>query len=90
MQRYNTERINGLKSRSPGQAFALTPVQKEEGGQSMVQGPDSAVHKAARWRCADLRAEVARRCSVALHQSTIGTWLRDPRTNIQILEIPAT
>jgi hypothetical protein len=32
-------------------------------------------HKVVRWRCVDLRAEVARRFSVDVHESTIGKWL---------------
>ena len=41
----------------------------------MVRGPDPDIHKVVRWRCADLRAEVARRWSVEVHESTIGKWL---------------
>lgn len=41
----------------------------------VVNGPDPAVHKVVRWRYGDLRAEVARRWSVEVHESTIGTWL---------------
>ena len=29
-----------------------------------------------RWRCLDLRQEVARRFDVEVHESTIGKWLR--------------
>lgn len=29
-----------------------------------------------RWRCLDLRDEVARRFEVTVHESTIGKWLR--------------
>ena len=41
----------------------------------VLQGPDPAVHKVTRWRCADLREEVARRYDVSVHESTIGKWL---------------
>ena len=37
--------------------------------------PDPAMHNVVRWRCADLRAEVARRWSIDVHESTIGAWL---------------
>jgi transposase len=30
-----------------------------------------------RWRCVDLLAEVKRRFSVEVHESTIGKWLRE-------------
>ena len=76
VHRYNAEGIDGLKSRkSPGRAPALTAAQKAELRDLVVQGPDPAVHKVVRWRCADLRAEVARRWSVEVHESTIGAWL---------------
>lgn len=76
VHRYNTEGIEGLKSRkSPGRAPALTAAQKAELRDLVIQGPDPAVHKVVRWRCADLRAEVARRWSVEVHESTIGVWL---------------
>jgi transposase len=41
----------------------------------VIAGPDPVVHKVTRWRCADLRAEVARRWSIEVHESTIGAWL---------------
>jgi transposase len=41
----------------------------------VVQGPDPTIHKVTRWRCADLRDEVARRFEVSVHESTIGKWL---------------
>ena len=78
VHRYNAEGITGLKSRkSPGRVPALTAAQKAELRELVIQGPDPAVHQVVRWRCADLRAEVARRWSVAVHESTIGAWLGD-------------
>ena len=76
VHRYNTDGIEGLKSRkSPGRAPFLTEAQKAELRDLVIKGPDPAVHKVVRWRCADLRAEVARRWSVEVHESTIGAWL---------------
>lgn len=76
VHRYNAEGIEGLKSRkSPGRAALLSEAQKAELRALVIQGPDPSIHKVVRWRCADLRAEVARRWSVAVHESTIGTWL---------------
>jgi len=76
VHRYNAEGIAGLKSRkSPGREPALTAAQKAEVRALVIQGPDPAIHKVVRWRCADLRAEVARRWSVVVHESTIGVWL---------------
>ena len=76
VHRYNDEGIEGLKSRSaPGRAPALTDAQMAELKALVIQGPDPATHKVVRWRCLDLRAEVARRFSVEVHESTIGKWL---------------
>lgn len=76
VHRFNAEGIDGLKSRkSPGREPFLTAAQKAELRELVIQGPDPAVHKVVRWRCADLRAEVTRRWSVEVHESTIGAWL---------------
>jgi transposase len=76
VHRYNEAGIEGLKSRtSPGREPYLTAQQKAELRALVLQGPDPAVHKVVRWRCADLRDEVARRWQVEVHENTIGGWL---------------
>lgn len=56
VHRYNAGGIDGLKSRkSPGQDPFLTVAQKAELRALVIAGPDPAVHKVVRWRCADLR-----------------------------------
>ena len=76
VHRYNDDGIDGLKSRSaPGRAPALNEAQMAELKALVMQGPDPARHKVVRWRCVDLRAEVARRFEVEVHESTIGKWL---------------
>jgi putative transposase len=76
VHRYNAEGVDGLTSRkSPGREPFLTEQQRAELRDLVVRGPDPAIHKVVRWRCADLRAEVARRWSVEVHESTIGKWL---------------
>ena len=76
--RYNAEGIAGLKSRSsPGREPFLTPAQKVELRELVIQGPDPEVNKVVRWRCVDLRAEVARRWFVEVHESTIAKWLNE-------------
>lgn len=76
VHRYNAAGIDGLKSlQSPGPPTALTAEQMAELRSLVVQGPDPAIHKVTRWRCADLRDEVARRFEVSVHESTIGKWL---------------
>ena len=76
VHRYNAAGIDGLKSlQSPGPPPALTAEKMVELRSLVVHGPDPAIHKVTRWRCADLREEVARRFEVSVHESTIGKWL---------------
>src|ERR1051326_4863181 len=42
----------------------------------VVDGPDPEKHDVVRWRCADLRAEIAERYAVAVHERTVGKLLR--------------
>ena len=80
VHRTNAAGIAGLKSRkSPGATPSLTAAQMAELKTMVVKGPDPAVHKVVRWRCRDLRAEVARRFAVEVHESTIGKWLHQLR-----------
>ena len=44
----------------------------------VLNGPDPSQHNVVRWRCVDLRAEVARRFAVTVREGTIGKWLRKP------------
>jgi transposase len=76
VHRYNDAGIAGLQSRkSPGRAPALDAAQRAELRQLVVDGPDPERDEVARWRCADLRDEVAHRFDVEVHESTIGKWL---------------
>jgi len=76
VHRYNMAGVDGLKSRkSPGRMPLLTEAQKAELRALVIRGPDPAIHKVVRWRCVDLRAEVARLWSVEVHENTIGVWL---------------
>lgn len=76
VHRYNAEGIDGLKSRkSPGREPFLTVAQKAELRALVIRGPDPDIHEVVRWRCADLRAEVARLWSIEVHENTIGVWL---------------
>lgn len=78
VHRYNTGGIKGLKSRrSPGRAPALTELQRAELLDLVLKGPDPEIDGVVRWRCVDLKAEVARRFSVEVHESTIGRWLHE-------------
>jgi len=80
VHRYNADGVEGLKTRrNPGRAPRLSPEQRAELHGLVVKGPDLAVNKVVRWRCVDLKAEVARRWSVEVHESTIGRWLGELR-----------
>lgn len=77
VHRYNQLGVGGLKSLcSPGPPPSLTAQQMATLKELVIAGPDPAVHKVVRWRCVDLRHEVARRFEVTVHESTIGKWLR--------------
>jgi len=77
VHRYNAGGIEGLKSRkAPGAEPSLSEAQMTELREVALRGPDLASNGVVRWRCIDLQAEVARRFSVTVHESTIGTWLR--------------
>jgi transposase len=76
VHRYNEGGVASLRSRpSPGRAPLLTPEQKAELRALVVAGPDPERDKVVRWRCVDLRAEIARRFGVEVRESTVGEWL---------------
>ena len=77
VHRYNADGVAGLRSgHGPGKPALLTVAQMAELKAAVLQGPDPRKHGVVRWRCVDLRAEVARRFSVKVTERTIGKWLR--------------
>jgi len=75
--RYNADGVAGLSSRcSPGRPAALNQAQMTELRSMVLEGPDLERNKVVRWRCADLRAEIATRWSVTLTKATVGKLLR--------------
>lgn len=77
VHRYNAEGVAGLSSRcSPGRPPALNEEQMEELRSMVLAGPDVERNKVVRWRCVDLRAEIAARWSVTLTKGTVGKLLR--------------
>jgi putative transposase len=77
VHRYNAEGMAGLKSgHGPGQPASLTADQMAELEELVLRGPDPAKDGIVRWRCVDLRGEVARRFTVDVTEGTIGKWLR--------------
>jgi transposase len=76
VHRYNLNGIDDLTSgHGPGQPPALTAAQMAELKALVMKGPDPAKAGVVRWRCVDLRGEVARRFSVDVTERTIGKWL---------------
>ena len=77
VHRYNATGVDGLVDRSaPCRTPKLTTAQMAELRSLVVAGPDPKTHQVMRWRCIDLRNEVARRFSVTVDERTIGKWLR--------------
>ena len=77
VHRYNADGIAGLSSRcSPGRPPALNEAQMAELRSMVLQGPDLDRNEVVRWRCVDLRAEIAARWSITLTKGTIGKLLR--------------
>lgn len=77
VHRYNAQGVAGLRSiRGGGRSPHLSPGQMAELQALTLKGPDPETHKVVRWRCVDLRAEVARRFDVTVDERTIGKWLR--------------
>ena len=77
VHRYNAEGVAGLRSsHGPGMPPSLTAAQMAELKAIVLKGPDAEKHGVVRWRCVDLREEVARRFTVTVTERTIGKWLR--------------
>lgn len=80
VHRFNESGIDALIARRPpGRKPMLTAEQMKELHQIVLEGPDPKVHKVIRWRCVDLRDEVARRFSVLVDEFTVGRWLHKLR-----------
>jgi transposase len=80
VHRYNEAGADGLISRTaPGPQPKLSQAQMNELRALVVAGPDAAIHQVVRWRCLDLRDEVARRFEVTVDERTIAKWLRKLR-----------
>jgi transposase len=74
--RYNAEGLEGLKSRpKPGRTPRLRGAHLAEFDRLVEDGPDVAVDKVVRWRCADLQAVAKDRFGVHLSERSIGRIL---------------
>lgn len=77
VHRYNAAGVVGLTSRvAPGPVPKLSETQMAALKALVIEGPDPETDGVVRWRCVDLRAQVARRFSVDVHERTLGKWLR--------------
>lgn len=77
VHRYNADGVSGLISgHGPGRPPALTLEQMTELRRVVLTGPTPEQHGVVRWRCLDLRAEIARRYTIEVAERTVGKWLR--------------
>ena len=100
VHRYNASGLDGLTNLpNPGApARKLTAEQEVTVADWVRTGPMLEIHKVVRWRCADLRDEIARRFDVRMHERTVGKLLarlnfsrvsvrpRHPRQDIEAQE----
>lgn len=78
VHRYNAEGPSGLVSRvSSGRPPKLNGDRKERLRAMVLEGPDADRHEVVRWRCTDLRDEIASQWSVTVHARTVAKWLHD-------------
>lgn len=74
--RYNAEGLAGLKDRQkPGRTPRLRGDNLKAFDRLVDEGPDIAVDKVVRWRCADLKEVAKERFGVALSERSIGRVL---------------
>lgn len=76
VHRYNAEGVAGLLSRTaPGPEPLLSEQQMAELKALVIAGPDHAKDGIVRWRCVDLRDQIAQRFSVSFHERSVGKLL---------------
>lgn len=77
VHRYNAGGLDGLRNHANpgGPQRKLTEEQEASVADWVRAGPTLEEHKAVRWRCCDLRDEIARRFGVEMHERTVGKLL---------------
>jgi transposase len=76
VHRYNAQGLAGLSNqRGAPRSRRLDPGQLAELVSWLEAGPDPAVDGVVRWRRQDLRARIADRFAVELHERTVGKYL---------------
>ncbi len=72
VHRYNEGGVAALASgKSTGRAPKLSAAQMAELCELVVKGPDPEIDGVVRWRCVDLRAQIAHRFSVDMPERTL-------------------
>jgi transposase len=77
VHRYNAHGLAGLTNQpnSGAPPRKLTAEQEAQVAEWVRAGPSLDEHKVVRWRCCDLRDEIARRFGVEMHERTVGKLL---------------
>ncbi len=76
VHRYNAEGLAGLSNRRGGaRPRRLDPGQVAELVSWLEAGPDPVTDGVVRWRRQDLRARIAGRLGIELHERTVGKYL---------------
>jgi transposase len=77
--RSNADGLTGLADRPrPGRQPRLTEAQRCEVAKWVEDGPDRKTDGVVRWRWADLRARIAAKFDVQLHERSVGKLLKKP------------
>ena len=78
VHRYNAEGVDGLCDRSrSGRKPRLSEDQLAEFDRMVETQPDPVNDGVVRWRCADLKAQIAKRFGVALSERSVGRILNE-------------
>jgi transposase len=84
VHRYNEGGIAALASgKSTGRRPKLNAAEMAELYDLVVKGPDPEIDGVVRWRCVDLRAQIAKHFSVDVPERTVAKWLRRLRLTRQ-------
>jgi transposase len=77
VHRYNEGGVSALASgKSTGRRPKLDAAEMAQLYDLVVKGPDPEIDGVVRWRCVDLRAQIAQRFAVDVPERTVAKWLR--------------
>ena len=80
VHRYNAEGVDGLLDRPrSGREPRLNEDQLAEFDKIVETPPDPVADGVVRWRCCDLKAQIAKRFSVVLSERSVGRILNSAR-----------